>query len=461
MSAVILERPRFEDPIDYLNDRLDLAMAVAVHETTIEQEAQGNKATFLGKVAVSGSAEFKTEESKYTSLYDGIRAAYNNDTKGRRMVRSNVKTDTIERTLKAGHVTTVRVEAGCDSSSLSQHGQSMNAVHASTLLFASDIPKMKPRIDAEISNNFRIGSLYEGGMLENNSVLVVSCVSDNMTKSELKDANFFTDTMSISIQLTAADGTELVTEAAFVAGVIEPDSERHDIPAVVSLFERFGIDIAGKSAAEILDTAVLLPNESIPNGIADVVELLDNEIEHVRGDGTEIFFGAARPRQDYVAYGKKCKEREKMFDPKVDAITKELVSLYPTIEDERHASELLDQLSGKHMIEQAAVDYSINPRVFGELAAISIYKARRAIELGDLEEGSRHIEHAKENDQSTSCPGGVSASEKKRNDKECTFISKKCPKCGAKNVLTTVTEISETKKRIEGSCRCVAEYSSK
>lgn len=453
MSA-ILERPRFEDPVTYMGSSLGFDTAIAIPETDIEQEAQQQKAEFLGKVAVSGVAEFKTEETSYGSLYDGIEAAYDKDPKAYNMVRSNVKTDAIERTFKAGHITEVRVEAAPDGSS-SQHGQHMDAVHASTLLFASKLPKMKPRTDAEIANHFRTKGAYEDGLMKDHSMLVVSCVSDDMTEQERKDAKFFTDTMSISLQLTTAQGTELVTEVAFVAGVAEPGGERHDVPAVVALFrEWLGVDISGKNVAEILNTPVLIRNQHIPNGITDVVERLDDKIEEVKNDGTKSFFGITRPREDYVAYREKCREREEVFDPKVDLITDELISQAPYITDEADACRLLNVLSGKHMIEQALFDASINPKVFGNVSAEAIYQARRAFEIGDKSGALHYINKAKAHDASVSCPGGLGEtkdSDSSTDDESCTFVSKKCPKCGAKNVLTTVTAT-----RIEGGCGCVA-----
>lgn len=43
-------------------------------------------------------------------------------------------------------------------------------------------------------------------------------------------------------------------------------------------------------------------------------------------------------------------------------------------------------------------------------------------------------------------------------DEDCEFVSKSCPKCGAKNVKTVVKKISETKKHIKGSCGCSKVY---
>ena len=112
------------------------------------------------------------------------------------------------------------------------------------------------------------------------------------------------------------------------------------------------------------------------------------------------------------------------------------------------------------MVEQAAFDHSINPRVFGSVAADHIEQAREQFALGNNDAGLDSLNQAKSTATSSSCPSSLDSSEESsdsdsdidgesNDDKECEYVSKECPMCGEKNVKTKVT-----KTRITGSCGC-------
>ncbi len=427
---------------------------VAVPELPEDEKVRHRAGVFIGACAVANECEvdFGAENMRPNeSLYDAIRKAKEGDMTARKMVETNVKTDVVERTIKSGHVgkkVTLQVDA---AGVIQQHGQSMESVQANSLRFAANNPQMRRRIEAETVNSFRLKQLYEAGKLEDASFVVFSCAADDMRQAEMKDAGFFTETMSCAIQMTSVKNGEMSVESAFIAGVKQPgahNNQRVDIETVIAIAKKLNVDFSGMTATEILATPILVPNAMLKNGVIDLVQMWD---EH-HGD---TFFGEIREKQDYLQYRHKCYEREETLQPKVELITNELIDSAHRIHNRVGAVQHLSALSGKHMIEQAVFDVAINPAVFGDMAAQQIYEARQYMELGDIEKGLALTMKAIENDQSSSCPGGLSRSTEdnpstKQSDAEtCTFISRQCPKCGQKNVLTTVT-----KNRISGSCRC-------
>ncbi len=475
MSVLEKERVEQNDPIAHLDfepseatqralarhsiDHLDFpvdSQAIAISEAPEDCEIQQKAARFIGSVATSATFELKAHASRFNSLFEAMQAAYHGDPEALSLVRLNVKTDVVERTIKAGHVIEVAVNVG-DNGVSHQSGQSMYSVQANALKFAAKTPQMRARTEAEVTNHFRLEHYQRTGMLEGHSFVVFSCAPDDMTAAEMKQAGFFTDTMSCSIQVTTVRNGKLVTESVFVAGIKQPGGTRHDIRAVRAIAQSFGVDFSNKSVTEMLNSPILVSNENIQNGGVDIAERFDIEVDADSGAGSRAtFFGQDQKPKNYITYKTECREREAAFKPKVDAITNEIVRLYPQMRDEVHACQMLNEISGKHMIEQAIFDYSIDPQVFGYLSAEDIYRARRAMEAGEVERGLEYMYRAKQNDQSDSCPGGVSGrtSESRDDDESCTFVSKKCPKCGAKNVLTTVTAT-----KIKGTCGCTASKS--
>lgn len=397
--------------------------AISVAEEESDLEIRQRAARFIGSIATKNSSEVYKSTSKYGSLYEAVGAAYMNDIEAKAMVRINAKTDVIERTIKAGHVIEVAVDI--DGHEMWQHGQSMKDVHANALEHGAQSKEMLARTRAEITNYFRLTREIQEGKLEGHSFVVFSCAPDDMSKEAMQEAGFFTDTMSCSIQVTTVKEGKLVTESAFVAGVKTFDGIRHDIEAVRSVARSFGVDMSNKSVTEILGSPLRISNGQINNGVVDIVERYDTAVD---GGTNTVFFGQERKRKDYLEFKAECKERELAFEPKVNAITSDLIRMFPQIKDEAHASRLLNEISGRHMIEHAVFDYSIDPRVFGLQSAEDIYRARRAMEAGELEQGLGFIERAKENDQSSSCPGGVSNDKSKSNTEELSWHGGKIKK---------------------------------
>ena len=446
MSAeMLVEQPPYEQsPPDIFAEEAGMPLVIPASETTAEAVASRHAIRFIGSVSMREEVEGPSIERPIDSLHDAIQKAANGDLEARQNVKINAKTIGIEQTIKTGHVGAKVPLFFTEEGELFQYRQSLDSVQANGLKVAEGDPIMQPRTEAEVHNKFRIESLHEQGYFdEGYSLVVISLAEDH--------PEFFTETMSCSIQVTGKSEDGLTTEPAFVAGIKEPGGEQHDMETVIKLYDMFGIDIRGKSRAEIIDTPLLIHNSLISNGAVDVVKMWDD-----CADGT--FFGENKPRQDYLKYLEICAEREERFEPKAERVTDQIISEYRSIHTPVMATKRLHKLSEAQMVEQAIADTDIDPRVFGP-AAPYIEQARIAYQQGEAEQLLKHIRTAKSTAQTSSCPGsGIKnnpleplADENSENssDNDCEFISKECPECGEKNVKTTVT-----KNKISGSCGC-------
>jgi len=293
--------------------------------------------------------------------------------------------------------------------------------------------------------------------------VVLSRAADNMTLEQAAQAGFFTDTMSLAAQATTAEGQGLTTESAFVAGKAQATAARHDAAMVARLGQRLGVDLAGLTAAQLIDTPLLIPKRCMSNGVIDLARWLDEA-----AGGT--FFGQAVPVQDYREFRAHCQRREAELEPTVRDIVGELITRAPAIRTPLEATEWLGKLSGAYLLKRAVFDQQIDGLVFGLESAAYLEAARYQAVQGNVGQAERFLQRAQAADTSNSCPGAGKqlgdadpldalptdkADQKKTGeDGDCDFISKQCPLCGTKNVKTLVRRLPSGKKHISGSCGC-------
>lgn len=430
-----------------------IAEAQLIPEQAYDAEIRARTARFIGACIGRKAVEFKAPElvvSSIESLHDAIQKAAEGNPEARRLVESNVRTDIMERTRKAGHVNREPLMVD-EAGRIQQFGQSLESVQANSLRYAANTVQMWKRTEAEATNTFRTHYALQQGLLENHSIVVISRAADDMTESEMQNAGFFVDTMSCSIQVTGYQNGELCVDSAMVAGVAQKGQSRHDAETVVKLGQKLGVNLRGKSAAEIIDLPLLVPNDMLKDGVIDLVKLYDE-----CAGGT--FFGQNVPAEDYGTFRQKCQEREAFLSGKVNAITEELLAQAPHIQDRVHATRMLNKIAGKHMVQQAVFDPTIDPAVFGDISAHYVEQAREQWERGDYESALTSVKQAEKHDKSSSCPSGASGggeekSQESGND-DCSFVSKECPICHKKNVYTTVKRLSASSKKISGGCGC-------
>ncbi|HET8708996.1 MAG TPA: hypothetical protein VFL85_01810 [Candidatus Saccharimonadales bacterium] len=454
-AAETLQTETFEEIIGH---EIWRPLVINVAELESDRQVQTEARRFIGAVAL-GDAIISDEvrQAAPWTLMDAIRGAAAGSDEGMKMTTANVRTDVIERTLKAGHIVEVPMEINADGE-IMQYGQTAADIQANSLRFACDDARMRARTEAETRNMFRMNEALRQGLLDEYNFVVFSRAADDMSETDAQKAGFFTDTMSCAIQVTSCENGAMQVESAFVAGKKTWDGPRHDAVTIAKLGAELGTDLSYESATDLVDTPLLIHKSLMPNGVVDVVKLYDD-------CAGGAFFGQDKPRQNYLAYLQKCREREASFGPRIQAITKQLIDRADSIKTPQDACAWLNKLSQKEMLEHSITDDSIDARVFGIDAAYRIEHARFYYAQGDLQRVQQLTRQAKSLARSSSCPGGVSGgtstgpentgegesdgTSSSNELKDCEFISKECPKCHKKNVKTVVK-----KGRYYGACGC-------
>jgi hypothetical protein len=383
---------------------------ISVAELDTDRSVREEAARFIGRTMLAQTvqhAEALTCEKPIHSLRDAIHLAAEGDLDAIKLVETNVGTDVIERTLKAGHIMDPIQLAITPQGKIVQYNQTGDSIQANSLQLAAGNPVMRARTEAETRNNFRIEDLHREGWFENHSLVVFSLAED-------MPEVFFTETMSCSIQVTSKADDGLQLESAFVAGIAEDGARPHDLETIVKVGDMLGIDFRNKTKTEILDMPVLVPNEFIQDGAIDMVKLWDT--------ASGGFFGENKAApMSYEAYREYCHERTKSFQPKVELIRDCLIADAPLIRTRLQAVERLHQLSEEQMVEKAVEDHTIDPRVFGPVAAEQILLARHYEELGDPQRASQAISRAVQTADSKSCPWAKKQGEQTEQEDEKGF----------------------------------------
>lgn len=460
-TAEVSVDEKFWEIVDANFARVD--PAIVVSELGSDIETRQRVASFIGSKISDYVEVVPAESNEEVSLMSAIKEAKNGDPQAVAMVKMNIKTDMVERTIKSGHIIEVPLEINADGQIL-QFGQTYQAIQANSLRalnYMKNCRKISPqsaeayenRVKAETLNSFRIEELRRSGLLENYSVVVVSLFPDDIETEDASRIGFFTDSMSASIQRTGLNKHgDLVVESAFVSGKSR-SGKRHDKNGVNGIVSALNIESFPKTSTEILSEPILVPNELIRNGVVDIVGMYD------RGVGEDIFFGTTEPKKDYLNFRDACKLREAEYEPNVDMVFKDLLDLSGQIKTEAEACSLLNKLSAKYSLMQAVANNAIDASVFGQEAEADILKARIALANGDYTQMAILSRNALAKDKSSSCPGGIEGSDdvalsdyysSKNNDKDCEFVSKSCPMCGKKNVKTVVTST-----HVKGACGCI------
>lgn len=352
-----------------------------------------------GDVALGGTIETKSKPIR--NIKEGLEWATNGDKEGLDMIDSNIVKEMSEYLYKAGNVSTVRL--GLDSQGrILQHGQLMQDVYRNGYQFASAHPVLEARSRAEGNNGARLERLIEQGMLDTHTMVVFSRTADGMSDSELDELKFFSATKSLSIQTTGRGPDGLQTETAFVAGISEDGAERSDREAVEAIYEYFGVDIRGKTAEEVVDIPLLIPNEYMKNGVIDIVKLYDD----ING-GT--FYGQNIERQDYLEHKEFCEQREKNFESNKVAIRQQLIAENENLAGAVDVSKRLAKAVQDRLVRMAIEDDSIDARVFGSESANHIEQSRILASRGDYEQGAHQLALAMSSARGGSCPSSLTA----------------------------------------------------
>lgn len=376
-------------------------------ERLIRKAAQ---AVLQDEVSVEYVAEHE-EQQDTNLLTNAIRAKHESDPMARKSVETNAHTEGSEIVYKAGMINQIQLEVD-DNETILQYGQSTDSIHFNGLRYAADSPEMYERSKAEARNNQRIKDVRRQGHLKDNYVLIMSRVPSK-DNDWLKEHRFF-ETKSMVLQLVGEneDGS-LSFESVFTAGVIDADAERHDVAAIELFGERLGVDLTNMTDVELLDASLLVSKELLPNGSTDVAVIMDDCIEEVTGE--PVFFGQDQPKQDYIAYREVCRKKLAELEPKTKAAAAKFIAQADDLKNPVDAVERLHKLVEAEMVEKAIEDRTVDPQVFGSVAAKHIRQARSYIEQGDMLGALNSIKMAKKTADSFSCPSEL---RKRNSDQE-------------------------------------------
>lgn len=378
----------------------EVPMIMMAAEMRQDEFIKTKAARFIGNVLSQDIVEVEAVEvaARPQNLKEAIEAAAQGDEDARRTVQLCVKTDVLERTYKTGHVSEVPITED-ENGKLIQFGHQMDDVYANTLRYSDPDDYMHLRSKAEALNAQRIESYNREGLLEDYAFVVFSSVAnlDELSRKEARKRGFFVDTMSMAIQLTTKEEDELVVESAFVGGALDESSERFDIQAIAEVIASLGGEYAEMSPLERLAHPILVHKSLLPKKILSLVERYDQQ------QGT--FFGQAQPIQDYETYREVCQQREDSMADIVERITIALIAEHASLTDPVQAIARLDQLSETETLDRALTDITIDPRVYGAVAAVHIEQARVLVAQGNPFQAQVRLEKAHATADSSSCPG--------------------------------------------------------
>ncbi len=408
-----------------------------------EQELRQQTRALVASVALGGAVEVRPVETP--DLMTAIKIAEHNS-EALEMVKTNVKTDYIERSYKSGHTTSVQLNA--ENGNLGQHGQSMISVNANSLRFLKD-DMLRSRARIETHNAIRQQRYFESGLLEDYTMVTFSLVPDSIQANEAKNLGFFTESMSLAIQAVSSSEDGVRLSSAFVAGA-DDSKKRFDIGAVKQVAKKFGVDFDDKNTEQILATPLMIHNSMLQDGVIDIVQLYDQAASNITGQPR--FYGRAGEKShNYQEHKQECASREKNAEKVTARTTAKLIVAANKIKTPEDATRMLDNLNDAELKLNIAQDKSIDANVLGSHVVSAVNHARRAFQYGDHQNLARLNSLIAERGNSRSCPTGAPKSdpseldangffgEEQQDDsapEDCDFVSKECPKCHAKNVPT-------------------------
>jgi len=422
-----------------------------VRDVVHEQFTQARYKHWLGWLSTRQKVEVgRTQESTDdTNLLEKLREANAGSAEALGMVGKNVDTATTEACFKDRHVTEVTLEVG-DDDELFQFGQSMLSVHANALTMRPGRHQILQEVThVEALNGHRIRDGLKSGILDDYWLVVPSIVPDGMPEDELghKGDGYFLDSLTFVVQATTKQPTgEVITQSGFMAGVEADENanfeeriaKRYDIKALARIYEQLG-QKPPSTAAEFLDSGLYIPKELMPNGVVDFMRWCDEATDEVLGRDVE------RQPEDYAAILVESQRREASLADVRQKVIEDLLKAADVLETPMDAVRCMWDLVKIHTVDAAFSNEYIDPRVFGSEAAGYITQVRQHIRNGEEHLVDDLKRKAQEVAIISGCGGGSGSSESGSGSSQtsagessgaCTFISKECPNCGAKNVIT-------------------------
>ncbi|MGF7229583.1 MAG: hypothetical protein ACQR33_06435 [Candidatus Saccharibacteria bacterium] len=425
---------------------------VAVPDLAHEAFVRKRHERWLGSIALGDVATTAPEQNDTVTIVDLLKEARAGDSQALSAVRLNAHTTVIETLLKTGNIMRISAQLN-DRGNLEQHTHSYEAIHRNALQAAHNRSASSERRSAiEALNWQRTEAAIHAGHLEDHWFVVFSLPPENESVANLKKDGFFAHTMTAVMQATTLENNTVRTESAFVAGmpavaedatlsdaennarVAQQAKQRYDIATIRALYAEWGIaNATTMSTEDLLATPLLIPKETMPNGIANIVEQYDQLVGNT-------FFGLPQPKQNYATFANVCEQKTARYQQITDRVVHDLLDQSGSFKSPAQAVNKLYALAKKHALERAYRDTSIDATVFGGKAAPLIERARVAYQNGDQHMFAMLSTLAQEVAVTTACGGGSG-------------VDKSLDKSGAEGELANGETNAENWKWKKGVCR--------
>ncbi len=395
--------------------------------------------SFIGQVALrrvieDEFLELKEENlSPFRSLYqaiESVKIGVDDAIKqpASQMIKQNIRSNLGEITRMSGYVGSP-VKSKIFNNKILQHDHDYDDIYANTLIYTDQNSFLYPISQIETKNYLMMKELVFSAQLNDNYFVIISGTPDDEPETTLADNGYCVDKMPVSIQVMTVQDDQLLTQTAFVAGRVTSNDKRHDRQAIIGMAKSFGIDYDSLPLKEILAKPILIPKSALPEGILGLVKKYDQ----VLGD---TFFGDNKPAQDYNLFQEQCHLFETNLEPLVDSIYTDLIT-DKLVQDDVGATEALKKYSKEGLVKIAVTDRTIDPIVFGNIAAGHLETARIAFDNNDQIGLRRSLNFARKTARSFSCPtalinnnsSGDSLSEDIESSDQMPNIIR-CPECG-------------------------------
>lgn len=396
------------DPVS--GEALEATGVHSVLDAEFEPRTRERYQQWLGSIILRQDAE---KEADDTDLLDTIHEARNGSLEAKQRLRMNIATATAEGYFKDDHVSTI-VTHRDRTGNLGQHGQTVDSVQRNALIMRPNRHTVLQEItEAEALNAHRIEDALHAGKLRDNYLVVFSIVPNGVPKEDLGEDGdgYFLDALTLCVQVTTElDSGDVQTQAGFKAGVeAQPGdtfesllAKRHDIPALVRLYRRFGQE-PPTNAPGFLREGLYIPKDQMPNGVVDPMRWLDEEADALLGRDIE------RKPEDYMALILESKRREASVKEVRQRVERELLADY-SLETPMQAVQRMWELIKDHGVTASLDNKYIEPKVFGAAAARHIIAARQLTENGIIHLAREYMQKALEEAVIVGCGGGSGAS---------------------------------------------------
>lgn len=417
-------------PEDFTFYEPETPKAIPIAELPQEEWTQRRFRKFLGAVMLEGEVAADQEVKQpdtYMNLLQALEEARLGSKEANDMVDINIGTTIGELSFKKDHVSRIKMKRTPEGH-LIQFGQTMTAMHRNSLLRPNRPAPLQQLTKIEALNGHRVEDLQRAGLLEDNIYVVPSFIPpvnpldpNRLAEKDLGDEGegYFLSSMTYSLQATTEIDGEIVTDAAFLAGVIaenyktteERMENRHDLAAFQRVCTWLGIK-PPQDHEEALH-GYLIDKRLLKNGVAGLMKLCDQAAQEITGEKL------LRPDEFYDQLHEVSRHRQESLSSVHRSVKEELLvwSSGNPQADMFEATNALWEIATDHTQTAALTNMNIQADAWGsEEATLLIISSRQKFLAGDLFGAVQDLQSFKEVAVGTGCGGGAKGRSNERKD---------------------------------------------